>query len=74
MTCPLSPPNSPASVLTRACVPKWADSARKASSVYAIERTTSLMLEQYEKLKREYMPRKGNWAVRLQKLLKNFEQ
>jgi glycosyltransferase involved in cell wall biosynthesis len=50
------------------------DAARKASSAYAIERTTSLMLEHYEKLKREYKPRKGNWAVRLQRLLENFDQ
>ncbi len=65
--------------LTRLCLDpslrtQMRDTARKASSVYAIERTTSLMLEQYEKLKREYIPRKGNWAVRLQKLLKSFEQ
>ena len=65
--------------LTRLCLnpslrAQMRDTARKASSVYAIERTTSLMLEQYEKLKREYIPRKGNWAVRLQRLLKSFEQ
>jgi 1,2-diacylglycerol 3-alpha-glucosyltransferase len=65
--------------LTRLCLDlnlcaQMSDSARKASSVYAIERTTSLMLEQYEKLKRDYIPRKGNWAVRLQRLLKSFEQ
>ena len=65
--------------LTRLCLDlnlraQMSDSARKASSVYAIERTTGLMLEQYEKLMREYIPRKGNWAVRLQRLLKNFEQ
>ena len=65
--------------LTRLCLDiglrdQMSDSARKASSAYAIERTTSLMLEQYEKLKREYIPRKGNWAIQLQKLLKSFEQ
>ena len=65
--------------LTRLCLDlnlraQMGDSARKASSLYAIERTTSLMLEQYEKLKREYKPRKDNWSVYLQKLLKNFEQ
>jgi glycosyltransferase involved in cell wall biosynthesis len=65
--------------LTRLCLDfslraQMSDSAREASSAYAIERTTSLMLEQYEKLKREYIPRKGNWAVRLQRLLKSFEQ
>lgn len=50
------------------------DSARKASSAYAIERTTSLMLDHYEKIKREYRPRKGNWAVRLQRLLEKFDE
>jgi 1,2-diacylglycerol 3-alpha-glucosyltransferase len=65
--------------LTRLCLDlslrvQMSGSARQASSVYAIERTTNLMLKQYEKLKREYTPRKGNWAVRLQRLLKNFEQ
>jgi 1,2-diacylglycerol 3-alpha-glucosyltransferase len=65
--------------LTRLCLDiglrdQMSDSARKASSAYAIERTTSLMLEQYEKLKREYIPRKGNWAIQLQRLLKSFEQ
>jgi hypothetical protein len=50
------------------------ESARKASSVYAIERTTRLMLDHYEKLKREYRPRKGNWAVRLQRLLEKFDE
>jgi 1,2-diacylglycerol 3-alpha-glucosyltransferase len=65
--------------LTRLCLDlnlraQMGDSARKASSAYAIERTTNLMLEHYEKLKREYKPRKGNWAVRLQRLLENFDQ
>jgi len=65
--------------LTRLCLDlslraHLGDTARKASSVYAIERTTRLMLEQYEKLKHEYLPRKDNWAVYLHKLLKNFEQ
>jgi hypothetical protein len=50
------------------------NAARKASSVYAIERTTSLMLEHYERLKQEYKPRKGNWAVRLQRLMDNVDQ
>ena len=60
--------------LTRLCLDlnlrtKMGASARKASSVYAIERTTSLMLEHYENLRREYKPRKGNWAIRLQRLM-----
>jgi 1,2-diacylglycerol 3-alpha-glucosyltransferase len=65
--------------LTRLCLDlnlrsQMGDSAQKASSNYAIERTTRLILELYEKLIREYKPRKGNWAVRLQKLLKKFDQ
>jgi len=65
--------------LTRLCLDRnlrsqMGDSARKVSSAYAIERTTGLMLEHYEKLKREYKPRKGNWAVRLQRLMDNFDQ
>jgi glycosyltransferase involved in cell wall biosynthesis len=65
--------------LTRLCLsPSLRDqmskSARTASSTYAIERTTHLMLEHYEKLKREYIPRRGNWAVRLQRLMDNFDE
>jgi hypothetical protein len=48
--------------------------ARRESAMYAIERTTSLMLEHYEKLKRDHKPRRGNWAMRLQKLMDNFNQ
>ena len=65
--------------LTRLCLDpnlrvQMGEAAQKASSIYAIERTTSLMLDHYEKLKREYIPRKGNWAVRLQRLMDNFDQ
>jgi len=65
--------------LTRLCLDpnlraQMGESAREASSAYAIERTTGLMLEHYEKLKREYKPRKGNWAVRLQRLMDNFDK
>ena len=64
--------------LTRLCLDlnlraQMGDLAQKASSAYAIERTTSLMLKHYEKLIREYKPRKGNWAIRLQKLLEKFD-
>jgi 1,2-diacylglycerol 3-alpha-glucosyltransferase len=64
--------------LTRLCLDlnlraQMGNSAQKASSVYAIERTTKQMLEHYEKLLREYKPRKGNWTVRLQKLMENFD-
>ena len=65
--------------LTRLCLDpnlrvQMGEAAQKASSIYAIERTTGLMLDHYEKLKREYIPRKGNWAVRLQRLMDNFDQ
>jgi glycosyltransferase involved in cell wall biosynthesis len=65
--------------LTRLCLDpnlcaQMSESARQASSAYAIERTTSLMLEHYEKLRQEYKPHKGNWAVRLQRLIDNFDQ
>jgi 1,2-diacylglycerol 3-alpha-glucosyltransferase len=65
--------------LTRLCLDpnlrtQMGESARKASSAYAVERTTSLMLEHYEKLKREYKPRKGNWSAQLQKLLEKPSQ
>jgi 1,2-diacylglycerol 3-alpha-glucosyltransferase len=64
--------------LTRLCLDlnlraQMGDSARKASPTYAIERTTGLMLEHYEKLKRGYQPRKGNWAIRLQRLMEKFD-
>ena len=65
--------------LTRLCLTpnlcaQMSESARRESSVYAIERTTRLMLENYEKLKREYKPRKDNWAIRLQRLMDNFDE
>jgi 1,2-diacylglycerol 3-alpha-glucosyltransferase len=65
--------------LTRLCLDlnlrtQMGAAAKKASSAYAIERTTNLMLNYYEKLIREYKPRKGNWAVQLRKLLENFDQ
>jgi 1,2-diacylglycerol 3-alpha-glucosyltransferase len=65
--------------LTRLCLDpklraKMSKSARESSSAYAIERTTSLMINQYEKLKSEYRPRKGNWSVQLKNLLEKFEQ
>jgi hypothetical protein len=50
------------------------DSARKVSSTYAIERTTSMMLKHYEKLVHESQPRKSNWSVRLRKLLERITQ
>ena len=49
-------------------------SARKASSAYAIERTTDIMLKHYEKQVHEFQPRRGNWSVRLRKLLEQIAQ
>ena len=65
--------------LTRLCLDldlraQISKSAREASSAYAIEHTTSLMLAHYERLKREYKPRKDNLAVHLKKLLEEFDQ
>ena len=65
--------------LTRLCLDpnlrtQLSDSARKASSAYAIERTTDMMLKHYERLVRESHPRKGHWSVRLRKLLERITQ
>jgi 1,2-diacylglycerol 3-alpha-glucosyltransferase len=65
------------SKLTRLCLDpnlraQMSDSAREASSAYAIERTTSMMLGQYEKLLHGYKPRKGDLSIHLRKLLENF--
>ena len=67
------------SKLTRLCLDlnlraQMGDSARKASSIFAIERATDILLKHYEKLVEEAMPRKGNWSVRLRKLLESFTQ
>lgn len=63
--------------LTRLCLDRdlrtqMSSAARKASSIYAIERTTQVMLNQYERLVHESHPRKSNWAVRLRGLLERF--
>lgn len=65
--------------LTRLCLDRnlrtqFGDSARKASSAYAIERTTEIMLKHYERLVRESHPRKGHWSIRLRKLLERITQ
>jgi 1,2-diacylglycerol 3-alpha-glucosyltransferase len=53
---------------------KMSDSARGASSAYAIELVSGILLKHYEKLVREAKPRKGNWSVRLRKLLESFAE
>lgn len=63
--------------LTRLCLDldlrkKMSRSARKASSAYAIERTTGLMLKQYEQLLNNGVPRKRNLNTRLLSILENF--
>ncbi len=50
------------------------DAARKASSAYAVERTTDILLKRYENLVEIAKPRKGNWSIRLRKLMENFVQ
>jgi 1,2-diacylglycerol 3-alpha-glucosyltransferase len=63
--------------LTRLCLDaslrkQMGDSARQASTRYAIERTTKTMLEQYERLIHASRPRRENWEVRLRGLLEKF--
>ena len=63
--------------LTRLCldpklIRKMGDSARKASTEYAIERTSNLMLKHYERLVYDSTPRKRGFDVRLRGLLEKF--
>lgn len=51
---------------------QMSQSAREASSAYAIERTTKVMLQQYEKVLKNAGPRKDNFETRLRKILENF--
>jgi len=65
--------------LTRLCLDpdlraQMSDSARRASSAYAVERTTSILLQHYKNLMNGAKPRKGNWSARLRKLLESFNQ
>ncbi len=62
--------------LTRLCLDlnlraQMGDSARKASSTYAIERTTQAMLKHYQKLVDDSHPRK-RWSVRMRGLIERF--
>ncbi len=47
-------------------------SAREVSTVYAIERTTGLMLEKYERLANQEITRKGTLNTRLRGILERF--
>jgi glycosyltransferase involved in cell wall biosynthesis len=63
--------------LTRLCldpklIRKIGDSARKASTEYAIERTSNLMLKHYERLVYNSKPRKRGLNVRLRSLLEKY--
>jgi len=66
--------------LTRLCLDpdlraQMRDTARKASKVYAIERTTKIMLKHYQNLVDSSRPRKKkktNWGTRLRKMLEKF--
>ncbi len=65
--------------LTRLCLDphqraQMRDAARRASSAYAIERATDILLNHYARLVDEALPRKGNWSVRLRKLLESFSE
>ncbi|MBL8102594.1 MAG: glycosyltransferase [Anaerolineales bacterium] len=63
--------------LTRLCLDlnlrmQMSDSARKASSAYAIEHTTAVMLKHYEKLVADSRPRKSSWRTRLRGFVEQF--
>lgn len=63
--------------LTRLCLDpslrkKMGIFAKKASSTYAIERTTKIMEKHYEALKKKGRMRKSNWNARLRNLLAEF--
>jgi 1,2-diacylglycerol 3-alpha-glucosyltransferase len=66
--------------LTRLCLDpdlrtKMRETARKASKVYAIERTIQLMLEQYQRVVDASRPRKKkkrNWGTQLRRMVEQF--
>ena len=63
--------------LTRLCldpklIKQMGRAARDASTAYAIERTTQLMLKHYERLVYSSQPRQRGWNVRLRGLLERF--
>ena len=63
--------------LTRLCLDlnlrkQMSDSARKASSAYAIEHTTRIMLKHYERLVADSRPRKSSWRTRLRGFVEQF--
>ncbi|MDP1779707.1 MAG: glycosyltransferase, partial [Anaerolineales bacterium] len=63
--------------LTRLCLDpnlraQMSNTARKASSAFAIENITRIMLTQYEKLVTESRPRKSTWRTRLRGFVEQF--
>jgi glycosyltransferase involved in cell wall biosynthesis len=65
--------------LTRLCLDarlrqRMGDAARQASTHYAIERTTHILLEHYERLVYASKPRRESWAVRLRSLIGTYLQ
>ena len=63
--------------LTRLCLDaslrkQMGDAARQASTRYAIERTTHIMLEHYERLVSASRPIKERWDVKLRGLMEKF--
>lgn len=63
--------------LTRLCLDndlrhKMGEAARQASTKFAVERTTHMMLAHYQRLVYESQPRQRNWTVRLRSLLERF--
>lgn len=63
--------------LTRLCLNidqrrQMGESARQASTKYAIERTTQSMLKQYQRLVYDSRPRQRGWRVRLRGLLERI--
>ncbi len=63
--------------LTRLCLDldlraQMSIASRKASSHYAIERVTEILLRHYQKLVDEAMPRKSSWRTRLRGFMERF--
>lgn len=66
-----------AAKLTRLCLDAklrqyMGKAAREASTLYAVERTSSMLLEQYERLVYAASPRRANWSVRLRSVVERY--
>ncbi len=53
---------------------KMGQAARRASTLYAIERTTKILLGHYERLVYASRPRRDSWSVRLRGFFENYLQ